>query len=664
MSASANSVLTSKKKQRTPKCSRRISTIPKPDNTELLELAEQVAHFGSWEYDVTKPRAKWSSEMFHIFGLESQAEGLTLEEYRGFIHPDDLKEVTERMQNAFKHSKVKGELDYRIIRPDGSVRTIHSIRQIKEKTQDGKIKVVVGVDQDVTEQRQAEQTHAENIKLLALAEQMADFGSWELDITQPRATWSPGMFRIFGVQPSEKGCTWEEYTSFIHPDDRDAATKNAAIMFNSPLYHRENFDYRIIRGDGQTRILHGQRQVVELTSEGKVQIVVGVDQDVTEQKQAEEALKRSEERFRVVAEAANVTVYQYNVAERKLESTSGSEKLIGFSSMPGSCTLDWVISRVHPDDRQHVADTWRQATENPTVDRYSMTYRFKHKNGHYIVLKDTAKAVKDQSGKTVFFIGGIRDITQRVEDRNKIEQYNKHLEELVEERTKQLINLERLAAIGEVAGMVGHDIRNPLQALTGEVYLIRTDLDSVNDPESKQQITESLNSVDEDISYINKIVADLQDYSRKLTPDTTQLDLNQQLCELLKTINLPQKIHLTLNVPPETKLAADPTFLQRILTNLINNAVQAMPNGGDLTVTGTQEDDTACITITDTGVGIPPEVQAKIFTPMFTTKAKGQGLGLAVVKRLIEAQGGTINFQSEVGKGTTFTVRLPTHAGA
>jgi two-component system sensor histidine kinase HydH len=89
-----------------------------------------------------------------------------------------------------------------------------------------------------------------------------------------------------------------------------------------------------------------------------------------------------------------------------------------------------------------------------------------------------------------------------------------------------------------------------------------------------------------------------------------------------------------------------------------------MPDGGDLTTTATQEDSTVCITIKDTGVGIPPEVQAKLFTPMFTTKAKGQGLGLAVVKRLIEAQGGTISFQSQVGKGTTFTVRLPTGAGA
>lgn len=661
MSASTDSLLTSKKPR--PKPSRRSTSAPRRDNAELLEMAEEVARFGSWEYDITKPHAKWSREMFHIFGLPPKAEGLTLEQYRSFIHPDDLVEVEQKMKRAFKHSRVnqKGELDYRIIRPDGSTRTIHSQRQIKELTEDGKVKVVVGVDHDVTEQRQAEQALAENAKQMQLAEQVAGFGSWQLDVTQTRAVWSPGMFKIFGVEPgTTTGLTWEEYLSFIDPQDIPKAEQNVGEMLNSPLNHKTVFDYRIIRRDGQTRILHAQRQVAEVTEEGKTKIIVGVDQDVTEQKQAEEALKRSEERFRMVAEAANVMVYEIDFQNQKIHFVHGIEKLLGYKPDEIERTVKWSFGIVHPDDFPNVMAKLNAVLNDPKKDKYSMEYRVKRKNGTYITVKDTAKAIKDSDGKTLRFIGGMRDITQRTQDRIKIEQYSRHLEELVEERTKQLINLERLAAIGEVAGMVGHDIRNPLQALTGEVYLIRSDLDSVTDPDAQQQITESLNSADEDISYINKIVADLQDYSRKLTPEAKQVDLNQQLSEVLKTVNIPKKIHLTLNVAPETKLNADPTFLRRALTNLINNAVQAMPDGGTLTVESTMEDDTACITIGDTGVGIPPEVQAKLFTPMFTTKAKGQGLGLAVVKRLIEAQGGSITFQSQPGKGTKFTVRLPT----
>ena len=136
-------------------------------------------------------------------------------------------------------------IDYRIIRPDGQVRALHSQRQVKEVTPKGKPKVIVGVEQDVTEQRLTEQASAKNTKLLELAEEVAHFGSWELDVSKPMATWSPGMFRTFGLQPRRSGFAWEEYISFIHPNDRDAATKNAQIMMNSPLNHRKNFDYRI-----------------------------------------------------------------------------------------------------------------------------------------------------------------------------------------------------------------------------------------------------------------------------------------------------------------------------------------------------------------------------------------------------------------------------------
>ncbi len=667
MSASANSIVTSTKKPRPSKASPSSAPLKANQQARLLELAEELTHFGSWEWDTSKPRAVWSNELFRIFGLEKHNEGLTLDEYISFIHPDDQAEVTKRMQSGFNSPKLhkKEELDYRIIRPDGQVRTIHSQRQVRELTRDGKAKVIVGVDQDVTEQRQAMQALSENAKRLALAEQVAGFGSWQLDTSQSHAVWSPGMFKIFGVEPgATEGLGWEEYISFIHPDDRIKADENVAIMLNAPQNHKETFDYRIIRPDGQTRILHAQRQVTAVGENGVARVIVGVDQDVTEQKQAEDALKKSEERFRIVAEAAGVMVYETNVETREIHFIHGTENLLGYKPAEINHTVDWTLSTIHPDDRPAVEAKLREIMADPNKNRYSIEYRVKQKNGNYITVKDTSQAIKTPEGKTVRFIGGLRDITQRKIDRERIRQYNLHLERLVAERTKQLIGLERLAAIGEVAGMVGHDIRNPLQALTGEVYLIRSDLNSISDPEAKKEVEECLDSVDEDISYINKIVADLQDYSRKLTPETTQINLNQLLPELLKTTHIPPSIHLNLNIAPDTKLFADPTFLRRALTNLINNAVQAMPQGGTLTIEGAQENSTTHIAVQDTGVGIPPEVQPKLFTPMFTTKAKGQGLGLVVVKRLIEAQNGTIKFTSQQGKGTQFTIRLPSQAGA
>jgi signal transduction histidine kinase len=137
------------------------------------------------------------------------------------------------------------------------------------------------------------------------------------------------------------------------------------------------------------------------------------------------------------------------------------------------------------------------------------------------------------------------------------------------------------------------------------------------------------------------------------------VDLTNIVADVFKTITFPNNVKLTLNINPLPAISLDPTFTRRALTNLINNAIQAMPNGGQLEVAAYQENSSINIVIADTGVGIPDKVKANIFTPMFTTKAKGQGLGLAVVKRLVEAQGGSISFESKVGVGTKFLIKLP-----
>ncbi|MCW3995003.1 MAG: PAS domain-containing protein [Candidatus Bathyarchaeota archaeon] len=497
-------------------------------------------------------------------------------------------------------------------------------------------------------------------RLLALAEELAHVGSWEWDITQSRAVWSPEMFRIFGIKPRAVGLTLEEYMSFIHPDDLEEVSRRVQSSFGKVYPNqKDEIDYRIIRPDGSIRVLHSQRLIKEVTEDGKLKVIVGVDQDVTERKQAEEALRRSEERFRAVAEAADVMVYETDVKTGKIKPLRGIKELAGYGPDEIDFSIDWVLNRIHPNDVQHVVATLKAVEEDPKIDKYVLVYRFRHKNGNYITVKDTAKAVKDQSGKTVLFIGGVRDITQRVRDQEKIKQYSRHLEELVEERTKQLQEKERLAAIGQTAGMVGHDIRNPLQAIIGEIYIIRYELASMPKSQVSKSINESLDSIEQGISYINKIVADLQDYSRQLRPEMQSVDLANLIGNVFEAITIPQNIKLSFNIQPLPKVNLDPTFTRRALANLINNAIQAMPQGGRLEISACQVENSINISITDTGGGIPDDVKAKLFTPMFTTKAKGQGLGLAVVKRLIEAQGGSISFETTVGKGTTFTIKLP-----
>ena len=152
----------------------------------------------------------------------------------------------------------------------------------------------------------------------------------------------------------------------------------------------------------------------------------------------------------------------------------------------------------------------------------------------------------------------------------------------------------------------------------------------------------------------------MQDYARPLKPGEQKIDLEALCEEVLFNNRIPENIEASCRVEEEVKRSVtDHGLLKRILCNLVNNAVQAMPHGGKLAIHAYRETDETVITVKDTGVGIPEGIKPSLFTPLFTTKSKGQGFGLAVVKRMTEALGGTVAYESEVGKGTEFVIRFP-----
>ncbi|MBS7615086.1 histidine kinase, partial [Candidatus Bathyarchaeota archaeon] len=209
--------------------------------------------------------------------------------------------------------------------------------------------------------------------------------------------------------------------------------------------------------------------------------------------------------------------------------------------------------------------------------------------------------------------------------------------------------------------MVGHDLRNPLQVIFYSVYLLKKMVDSASiPPEQKKSLNEQVDIISEQAQYMNKIVSDLQDFAKPIKAELTEVYLRRLVDDALSSIQFKQNIELSIRIPDDfPTLMLDPLLMRRVFVNLFTNAVQSMPNGGKLTVSAFKGKDSVKIYVSDTGVGIPEENLGKMFTPLFTTKAKGQGFGLAVCKRLVEAHGGTINVESEVGKGSTFVISLP-----
>src|SRR5881396_2841471 len=239
---------------------------------------------------------------------------------------------------------------------------------------------------------------------------------------------------------------------------------------------------------------------------------------------------------------------------------------------------------------------------------------------------------------------------------------SEHLEDLVEERTMMLSNTTRMAAIGETAGMVGHDLRNPLQTIINTIHLAKEAMkaNSASTPEKDPRVGSALETIREQADFMNKIVSDLQDYAKQAKPTFVEYDMQRLINDSLSSIPVPKAVDVSSSV--ETgfpKLRVDPGLLRRAFTNIITNALQAMPDGGKLKIRAWTSQNIAAVSFQDTGIGIPEDVKAKMFSPLFTTREKGVGLGLAVTKRLIESHRGEIKVFSKVGEGTTLTVELP-----
>ena len=392
--------------------------------------------------------------------------------------------------------------------------------------------------------------------------------------------------------------------------------------------------------------------------DGKTTGVVLVFRDITERKKVEEALRESELRLRFHAENTPLAVVEWDSNFVVTRWAGDAEKMFGWTSSEtiGKPIMD--LQMIYEPDIPIVEKTMSRLTSGDT--KVVSSNRNITKDGRVIYCTWYNSVLLDEKGRIVSVFSFVEDDTAKVKAEKALEENNRNLETLVEERTRQLKESERLAAIGATAGMVGHDIRNPLQAITSDVYLAKTELASVSESEEKKNTLESLTEIEKNVDYINKIVADLQDFARPLKPHLEETDLKLIIEDLLVKNGLPEDVKASVKVETGAKkVLADSSYISRIMYNLVNNAVQAMPNGGKLSIHVYKEASEVVISVKDTGVGIPEEVKSKLFTPMFTTKSKGQGFGLAVIKRMTESLCGTVSFESQEGKGTTFSVRLP-----
>lgn len=245
----------------------------------------------------------------------------------------------------------------------------------------------------------------------------------------------------------------------------------------------------------------------------------------------------------------------------------------------------------------------------------------------------------------------------------KILKLNNELEQKVIERTKELedaqeslIRKEKLAVLGQLSGGVAHELRNPLATINNSIYYLKTVL-----PDIDEKANTHLGIISSSVNNADKIISDLLDFSSNKVSEKENIVFSDLVDRVLEKHPPPEEVKVTNDVDHDlSPLYVDPRQMGQVLINLITNAYQAMPEGGNLTIKAEEGTGNIHISVSDTGCGISIEDRKKIFEPLFTTKAKGIGLGLSVTKSLVEVNDGTIEVESEGAKGSTFNIVLPT----
>jgi len=370
-----------------------------------------------------------------------------------------------------------------------------------------------------------------------------------------------------------------------------------------------------------------------------------------EMEEAQVSLAESEARFRDFAEATSDWFWEQDENLRFVRFSEGGPSGIASARDLGKTRREAITEGVTPEQ-------WAQHEADLAARRPFHNFRFQRTqpDGRTIHVSVSGKPVFDAKGNFRGYRGSGRDVTAEIA-------VEVELARRVEERTaelktaqSELVRKERLSALGQLTATMAHELRNPLSAIRNSLFAVKETAASKG-----FDLERPITRVERSVARCDRIINDLLDYTRVKELHLTELAPDPWIEEVLGEQRLPAGVELTLHLDADCTIAIDPERMRRVLINLVDNAAQAMAENATerrITVSTAIEHDQLELVVADTGGGIAPEVLPKVFEPLFSTKSFGTGLGLPMVKQIVEQHGGTITITSEIGKGTKVTVRL------
>jgi PAS domain S-box-containing protein len=491
---------------------------------------------------------------------------------------------------------------------------------------------------------------------LAEAQRLSRTGSWaRVSATGAMRYWSEECYRVLGFDSHDGLPRFETFLQRLHPDDQAKVREISAAAGRDKVDYET--DYRIVHPGGEVRDIHVVAHPV-FNPSGDLFEYVGTVMDVTERKRAEEKLRQSEAYLAEAQKLTHTGSWAWDVAERRaLHLSEEWYRIYGFDPEEGMLTWKKREERIHPDDRA----AQRQAIERAISEKsdYEVEYRLLLPGGAVRHLHSVGHPVLDASGNLVQFVGSSTDITER-----------RQAEEALRQAQADLARISRITTMGELTASLAHEVNQPIAAAVTDA---NTCLRWLNrDHPDLEEAREAASRVVKDATRAAEIISRTRLLFKKVNPQWESVDLNEIIREMVALMSGEAARY---SVSVRTELAAglpqvmgDRVQLQQVLMNLIINSIEAMKD-----VDGTREltiqsqcgdDGQVLISVSDTGVGLPPQQADQIFNAFFTTKGHGTGMGLRISRTIVESHGGRLWASDSSPRGASFCFALPIKADA
>jgi PAS domain S-box-containing protein len=614
-----------------------------------INLAANVGNLGLWLWNIPGDKLWVTEKWRELFGF-GDSEPVTFARLLQVVHPGDRERMKQLVQHMFEHGG-EYESEYRITRPDESTRWIAGHGSV-ELDEHGKPAFARGVSRDVTKRKIAEEALRESEVRFRVVADAAPVLIWMSGVDKLCTFFNKPWLEFTGRSlEQEMGNGWAEG---VHPDDLQRCLKIYTEAFDA----RKAFvmQYRLRRNDGEYRWI-SDNGVPRYDAQGNFGGYIGSCLDVTELINKEQALREFEERVVLAAEAAHLGVWEMDTATNELWMSDGARTLFQFDS---ATRLDHeaVQDRVHPEDRALRDSAVKGAIE--TRSQYEIEYRVLLPDGTLRWIGSRGRCVTGENGAGIRLIGVSIDITPR-----------KLAEAEALRHREELGHLSRVAAMGELTASIAHELNQPLSGITsnasaGQRFIDRGDVDL-------RELRDLLGDIMADGRRAGDVIRGIQSMVKKGVPNRHRVNLNDLVINVARMVNPNAMLQSckveTLLEPNLPAIEADPIQLQQVLLNLVINAFDAMhdtpvPHRKVVIATERDGDSTIRTSVRDYGVGISEEAHERLFEQFFTTKAKGLGMGLAIVRSIVESHGGTIVAENADGGGARFHFTLPATAAA